>query len=326
MKYFKYGVLGAMALLICASCSTTEEIWINKDGSIRREITVDASFFGMMAGMQDAFANMPMMDSTNYEDETIDSDSTNLIVDRQVEREEVPVDSSEYSFQNDENAFGDLGSSEDGANPASFFLDLFQRDQLDTILDFKNLLGALGQEQGITDEMMQEELDNDSSMSKEEKAALKSMINTKIRLSINKSEGKYAIGFLQTFKDAKTLSESNNMYSILSELGSGSMPEDPATSDIINSLMGSTPVYELSKGQFSIRKPAADMSGLMEQMGPAAGMLGSTYLDYKYIIHVPRKVKSVNQSGAEIEGNTIVLDAPTKLGASKAFELIVKYK
>lgn len=311
MKYFKRLLWSAIVLVFFNSCSTTEEIWIDKDGAVRRELTMDMGFFGMMAGMKDQFGGQ-FSDST-YLPEDFYSDSTEMIVDRQVER---PKTLEADSLQENTNK----------NNVAMSFLELFERESLDTIFDMKDFLLAMGQYEDITPEAFEEELANDTSISEEERIAIKTLANIKLRLRVNKSQNLYAVTIMQNFKNQKELDAGIDFSSLMQQMMSGQLPDDTESNEVFQMMMGNAPVYDLKKGEFRIRKPAADMSAIMENLGPAAGMLGGTYLDYKYIIHVPKKVKSINHSEAEISGNTIILDAPIKLGASKAFDLIIKYK
>ncbi|NJL74285.1 MAG: hypothetical protein HC892_03805 [Saprospiraceae bacterium] len=298
-------------LLSSSSCSTTEEIWIDKNGAVRRELTMDVGLFGMIAGMKDQFEDQ-FADST-YLSEDFYSDSTEMIVDRQVKRpQSSEADSVEENTTND--------------NVAMSFLELFERESLDTILNMKDFLLAMGQNNDVTPETFIEELENDTSINEEERAAIKTLATMKLRLRVNKSQNLYAITIMQDFKNQKELDAGMDFSSLMRQMMSGQLPSDAESNEMFEMMMGNSPVYDLKKGEFRIRKPATDMSAIMENLGPAAGMIGGTYLDYKYIIHVPQKVKSINHSEAQINGNTIILDAPVKLGSSKAFDLIIKYK
>ncbi len=315
MQYFPF--LLFVMLISLSSCSTTEEIWINKDGSLRREISVDVSYFASFANMKDQFGNLSNLDSLEF-------DSTRM-VEENIERIE---NNEQIIMREDQETLMDESEYEANNAGKDFMLRLFQYELLDTTFDMITLMESMAGEKFPGGFSMQA-LEDDPSWTAEQKTYVKSLMKMKVRVRINKDKGAYNIGFIEQFKNDKEMSASSNWFNSLGAL-IGQERIEQEDNEMMNTMMqlmsGSTPAYQLKKGEFSIRKPESNPADILEELGPMAPMFTSTYIDYKYIVHVPNKVKNVNNSNASIENNTVTLEAPTKIGASKKFDLTIKYK
>lgn len=130
MQYFPF--LLFVMLISLSSCSTIEEIWINKDGSLRREISVDVSYFASFANMKDQFGNLSNLDSLEF-------DSTRM-VEENIERIE---NNEQIIMREDQETLMDESEYEANNAGKDFMLRLFQYELLDTTFDMITLMESM---------------------------------------------------------------------------------------------------------------------------------------------------------------------------------------
>ncbi len=93
-------IFGLLVALSFSQCSTTEEIWINADRSLRRELTMDMSTF------------MPMIKMSMEQDEEPDSDSEKNAMENLFKRSELDTVISFVDMMADEMGRSDLSKEE----------------------------------------------------------------------------------------------------------------------------------------------------------------------------------------------------------------------
>ena len=300
MKNIILGCLGVLALLL-SSCATTEEIWINKDGSIHVEVHNDMSAFMGLLSPEDLAGAKEEVEKKSPQDEDR-SDSYN----------------SGKKFGQD-------------------MTKLFEQDQVDTIIDFLSVFQEEMEARGIKTEeemwqQMMEEADNDASPEEKRKTVhfLKGMMKTKMRMQFDKAEGRYIVSMLRDYNSAEEIQQNMNFMEFISTMSGSMKNRDPQDLAMAQLMMGNTPTYSLSKKEFHLTRRSTDYSDVdqetMQQMKMMSSFLGG--MNHRYIIHVPKKVKKINIPGAVIKGNTVTFSAPpSKVGEEQAeFEVKIKYK
>lgn len=283
--------------LFFSSCSTTEEIWISQDGSLRREWKIDMS------------AIMPFMKMAEES-----QDSTDITL--------------------EEPAGADEGENTDDID--KMFSGLMKRDNVDTLIAFRPLLMEAMKKEGLTEDQMWQALaeSDDDEISPEEKKSLQGLVqtllNSQLRLKMSEAENIYFFSLIQEFEDADALNVGQDVLSTLSSLGGRGSEGDPTQDAMMKMMAGQNPTYSLSKKEFRITRPPADPNLLSEEDQESMQMMQMFMgaMEYEYVIHFPKKVKKVNIKEAEIiDGNTVRIKVPMMNmdEKSEAFELIVKY-
>lgn len=300
MKNTILGCLGILALLF-SSCATTEEIWINKDGSIHVEVHNDMSAFMGLLSPEDL---------AGVKDEA---------------EEKSPLDEDRSDSYNSGKKFG------------QDMTKLFEQDQVDTTIDFLSVFQEEMEARGIKSkeemwQQMMEEADKDASPEEKRKTVdfLKGMMKTKMRMQFDRAEGKYIVSMLRDYDTAKEIQQNMNFMEFISTMSGTMENRDPKDLAMAEFMMGNTPTYSLSKKEFYLTRKSTDYSDVdketMQQMKMMSSFLGG--MNHKYIIHVPKKVKKINIPGAVIKGNTVTFSAPASpIGEEQAeFEVKIKYK
>ncbi|HQU60576.1 MAG: hypothetical protein KDD02_16850 [Phaeodactylibacter sp.] len=293
-------------LLAFSSCTTTEEIWINQDGSLRREWKMDI-------GALIPFVKMAEESKNN---EGAESDSLENLAAEPMEDE--PAEEAKDPMDN-------------------MFSEMLKRDNVDTLIAFRSIFEASMKEKGMTEEEVLRALSeaDEGELSSEEKEAmggmLKTLVNTQIRIKMSEAENLYFFSLIQNFENAKELNEGQDALGMLQSLGQGKAESDPTQETMMKLMTGQNPTYSLKKKEFRISRPASDMSQMSEEEKESMQMMQMFMgaIEYEYVIHFPKKVKKVNLKEAEIvDGNTVRIKAPMpKMGEkNEPFELIVKFK
>lgn len=300
MKNSILAYLGVLALLF-SSCATTEEIWINKDGSIHVEVHNDMSaFMGLLSPEDLAGGSKTNPDSPLYEDE------------------QNPKSDSAKKF-------------------SEGMTKLFEQERVDTTIDFLGVFQEEMESRGVSSEedmwqlMLEEE---SSSHTLEEKKELiqffKGMLKTKMRLQFDRETGKYIISMVRDYANADEIEQNMNFMEFISTLSGTMDNRDPEDLEMARMMVGNAPSYSLTKKEFHLNQQGANYDDVdqetMQQMKMMSAFMGGT--SHKYIIHVPKKVKKINVPGAVIKGNTVTFSAPaTQFGEEQAdFEVKIKYK
>lgn len=292
----KFGWIGIGLLLVLISCKTTEEIWIEKDQSVRQHISLDLSALVpfIQMGLQQDGLKLDLPELPKFEDVLPKGEDNNTA-------------------------------------PEEVLKKLISRAQLDTTIYFKSILAQTMQKQGLNEAQFIDKAVQDiqPEQRKNAQALLKALFKAELHVQINADEGIYKTTFSQSFAPKEFAGAAQFMSSI-PELMGGAKPD--ALGSGAAELNGLMPAYELSKKVFSISKRSMDANKLSEGLGGDSpmDMLGSLggMMDYEYIIHVPQRIKSVNLSHTKIDDKTIKVKAPSPLGEKNAepFKLVVKYK
>lgn len=294
---FRFFALFAMIFL--ASCSTTEEIWINSDGTGRFAYHMDMSglYPFLMMGLQQELAP-----SENPED----SDGA-LPPDSVVER--------------------------DAAKDAMD--QLLARESLDTIIYVDKLVNQLLSKEGMTvDDLWQKLRDEENEdMTKAEKdkfiGAFQDMMDMDIRLQMDQKASKFVFTLGQAFSDPNEAFDFlGTLMELLEKTGQGGDAEKLAA---VKDGLNSTTQYELKGSRLNIsRKPtnldALQEEGGSEQMAMMQMFMGSS--TYKLVIHLPGKVKSADFKGAEVDGQTVTVEMPLSdlYNEKGALDFDIKFK
>ncbi len=291
----KYWPLSFWLFLFFISCKTTEEIWIEKDQSVRQHISIDLSAVVpfLQMGMQGEGLDLPGL--PKFEDA-------------------MPQ-----------------GNDDKGTPPDDFLKKMMAVSKLDTTINIKSLLNNAMQKQGVNEtQFIQKALqDVKQDERKNAEALLKAILGANLRVQIDADEGVYNATLMQKF-GAKEFAGAAKFLTALPGLMGGSKPE--ILGQGMDELNQAVPKYELTKKQFSLVKEpiAADKLGKNPGEENPLDMLGSLggMMDYEYIIHVPGKIKSVNISHTKIDEKTIKVKGPSMFGDKNAepFKLLVKYK
>ena len=189
-------------LLAFSSCTTTEEIWINQDGSLRREWKMDI-------GALIPFVKMAEESKNN---EGAESDSLENLAAEPMEDE--PAEEAKDPMDN-------------------MFSEMLKRDNVDTLIAFRSIFEASMKEKGMTEEEVLRALSeaDEGELSSEEKEAmggmLKTLVNTQIRIKMSEAENLYFFSLIQNFENAKELNEGQDALGMLQSLGQGKAESDP---------------------------------------------------------------------------------------------------
>ena len=307
LKCLMIGVIFALT-----SCSTTEEIWINKDNTVKREVKMDMSMIVPFLQMGDMFD----------EEETEESDEYSLEdeMDKEVEQG------------------GDYEEEEKGDD---WMTELFKRDYVDTLIDFRSIMLQEMEKEGLTEDQMWESFmedtgdDLDEAQKEVALELMQSLMKSSLRIKVDAANEVYFFSMIQDFENADELNSGANMLNGLSKfMGDdmmGGADADPEQEAMMKLMMGGSPVYNLGKKEFKISRSPLDLSDMPEDVQASLTMMQAFMggMDYKYIIHVPKKVKKINVDGAEIKGNTVTFSVPMpKLGKGedKGLDVKIKYK
>jgi hypothetical protein len=302
-------------LFAFSSCTTTEEIWINEDGSLRREIKIDMSALVPFMKMSDEMGKT----------EGVDPDSTeNWAVEP---TEDDPADENgDYAIEPEE--------EKDPVEDA--FSELLKREEIDTLISLRSIFEEEMKKEGLTEEQMWEALSEEGNeeMTDDEKEAmaglLKTLMNAQVRIKMSDAEGIYFFSLIQDFQNSDEINSGQNALSLLQSLAGEETEPDPAQEAIMKMITGQSPFYNLKKNEFRISRPAAEPTELSEEEEQSMQMmqLFMGAMEYEYLIHFPGKVKKVNLKDAEIiDRNTVRVQAPMLQtgGKNVAFDLIVKF-
>lgn len=303
-------------LLAFSSCTTTEEIWVNQDGSLRREWKMDMGALIPFIKMAEESKNNEGAESDSLENLAIEP------------MEDAPSEEDgDYTIE--------LEEEKDPIE--NVFSEMLKRGNVDTLIAFRSIFEEEMKKKGMTEEQMWQNLaeSDDSEMSGDEKKAmngmLKTLVNTQIRIKMSDAENLYFFSLIQNFENAEELNAGQDALGMLQSLGKGKAERDPTQETMMKLMTGQNPTYSLKKKEFRISRPATDMSQLSEEETESMQMMQMFMgaIEYEYVIHFPKKVKKVNLKDAEIvDGNTVRIKAPMPKAGEKneAFELIVKFK
>ncbi len=300
MKNSILAYLGVLALLF-SSCATTEEIWINKDGSIHVEVHNDMSaFLGLLSPEDLAGGKKTDPDSPLYDDE------------------QNPKTESAKKF-------------------SEGMTKLFEQEKVDTTIDFLGVFQEEMESRGVSsaEEMWQLMLEEEAgNRSVEERKEIihffQGMLKTKMRLQFDKGAGTYIISMVRDYANAEEIEQNMNFVEFFSTLSGTMENRDPEDLEMARMMMGNAPAYSLNKREFIVSRKGSNYEGVdqetMQQMKMMSAFMGG--MNHKYIIHVPKKVKKVNVPGAIIKGNTVTFSAPTsQIGEEQTdFNAKIKYK
>lgn len=296
MKKSWLSIIGLAFIMF--SCKTTEEIWIDKDQSVRQHISLDLS------------ALVPFLQMG-------------------LEQQGLDLDLPGIPKFNDAMPKGQEDAPK--SSPEDVLKKLISVAKLDTTIYLKSFLTQTMQKQGLTepqfiDKAVQEVKSEDR---KNAAALMKTLLKAKIHVQIDADEGVYQATLMQDYAPKEFAGAAQFMTSI-PELMGGAKPD--ALGKGVDELDKILPTYALTKKQFSIMKQSMDADKLGGDMGQdnPLDMIGSLggMMDYEYIIHVPQRIKSVNLSHTKIDDKTIKVKAPSPLGdkTSEPFKLVIKYK
>lgn len=294
-------------LFSLTNCATTEEIWINKDQSIRQEIRMDlGAMLPFMQGLKDEVAG-----PDNSEDEM------DIEVEQGYEKEEKK---------------SSAGEMED------LMAELFTREKVDTTISFKSMMEESMKERGLSEEDFWKELSDKedsgemtAAEKKEMETMMKTFMNAEMKIKVDQAKSILQFGFIQNYENGEALNKGASVMEMMEKLnGDDEAAGDPMDEMFQNMLMGANPEYKLSAKEFSIKRPPIDLSDLGEEaqsgIQMVQAMLGGA--NYTYVIHFPKKVKKVNIKDAEIKGKTVTVKAGMSelFGNGEPFNLVVKYK
>jgi hypothetical protein len=297
-------------ILALSSCSTTEEIWINKDNTVKREVKMDMGAIVPFLQMGDMFG-------------------------------EEEGESDEYSIEDEMDKEVEQGGDEAEAekSPNDWMMELFQREQVDTLIEFRSFMEEEIKKQGITEKEFLENLAEEGAEEYDEEQKemmmemVQSLLKSSLRIKVDAPNEVYFFSIIQDFADAKELNAGANMMNGISTLMGDDIGEsaDPEQAAMMKMMMGGSPVYNLTKKEFSISRNPVDMSDVPEDIKASLTMMQAFMggMEYQYIIHVPKKVKKINVNGAVINGNTVTFDVPMPKfgkGEDKGMDIKLKYK
>lgn len=306
--------LSLLLLMLMFSCATTEEIWINPDGTIRTETKMDMS--SMMAlmqlgnAMEDEEEDSEMEDEDDYEEEL---------------EEGVEDDDMEDMAEESSEGFDKMMDN------------LFTQENVDTLIDFRDIIKEEILDKGVSEEEFLRELTEDEDLKKQgidPKALLKTLTNSQMRIKIDKDASVAFMSLIQTYDQAKDFSVGMNFMQIMSSIMQSSRgeeaSEDPMDEMMSRVMVGSASSYDLQKRQLRISRPAVDYSDLPEESLQQLQMMQMFLGDsgHRIIVHVPKKVKKVSVDDATIDKSTVTIEVPTaKIGEKgEDFEVVVKFK
>jgi len=303
-----------IALLFCitfvlSSCSeVTEEIWINADGSGRTEITQDLSQL------------LPFMQMG------IDGAKKKL-AEGGAEKEDAKVKK------------GDMQK----------LLSFFEKGYVDTTFQLGSMLEELSSKsegkkkfsrESFMNEMMGEMNADErtKNLTEGEKETMKGffdrVLDMVVKLDFDKNSNKLNLGMQQDFGsiDDTFFAGLDELFEIFAKIDTegGKMPSAEKLAQAKKSL-DSMPTYSLEKGVMTIKRSAMQMEDpddpeMAQAMAMASGMMGN--MDYITVVHVPGKVKKVNQPNATFKGSTVTWTMPYKdmYDSSKDLNLVINFK
>jgi hypothetical protein len=361
----RYGTLLSLLLtFLLTACTTTEEIWLNADGTVRRELRYDLSAMMSFANMMEQAAEeevdeeeeWPMIadlpyDSLDHEDDADEGyegyeeyleddmgyaeeheDDDAYSYEYEVDEEWVEDDENDMGLEEEEDGYWGWEEDDNPFDPQGvdrIFEDMAKQDKIDTLISFRSILLEMLNLDGSGEDDFWQSLAADESMSREEKMAaamlINAMLNMHVRINSDKAAGVYQMSLIQDFDSFDGLNSVGDLLGTLLALSGEKNLGEAAT---LFDMMGQTPAYSLKKKEFRLFRPAEpeEEEEAMTEEDLYAKMM-QAFMEHEYIIHFPGKVKKVNLKDAKIEGNTVRISAPAGgNAASKPFELIVKYK
>lgn len=304
---FKNAVILLITSLIFTSCfNTTDELWIEKDGSGHFQTTTDLSsvYPFMMMGL---------------------------------EKEKAAVEDEE--MKNDDEAKKE-GKTKKGDEMKEMFENLLKSERMDTTFVIEKLVQAGLDEKGMTMDdfwaKVDEEMKEDESMPDAQKEVMMSMfdkvMNMKFRLQANKGDGMFKTTLIQSFSSVSELSNlGKDMADVLPYLDNEKA--DNMTADQLASmdqLFNSFTHIDLSGNTLSIRRSGLDLSSLGEEVAQMAPMmqmfLGSS--PYRLVVHLPGKVKKMSAGVEKIDKNTVAIEMSLNdlFDAEKSIDYEVTFK
>ncbi|HMQ45835.1 MAG TPA: hypothetical protein PKA00_04385 [Saprospiraceae bacterium] len=270
------------AMILLASCSTTEEIWINSDGTGRFAYHVDMSelYPFLMMGLQQELN--PTAPPEEDGDGTLPPDS---VIERDKAKDAVE--------------------------------QLLAKESLDTIIYVKPLVDQLLAKEGMTtDDLWQKLRDEDNEdMTKAEKekfiGAFQDMMGMDIRLQMNQQESKFIFTLGQAFDDPnEAFGFLGTLMELLEKTGQGGDAEKLAA---VKDGLNSTTKYQLKGSSLNISRKPTNLDALQEEGGNEQMAMMQMFMGgskYKMVIHLPGKVKSADFKGAEVDGQTVTIEMP----------------
>lgn len=296
-------MLCAIAMMTFSSCgNNVEEIWINNDGSGKYEMTQDLSQLL-------PFAQMLMM-------------------------------SDEEEEMGEEEMEGEANVKDEGMKKLK---EIFSRGVIDTSFVIENLAKEMAAKKGETFsiENMKQKIYEDAGkdgfkMTDKQKTALgdfmEGILKSTLNIKMNVDQNLLKMTTSQRFGgfDKMMFSNMEELFNMFADSEVASSNEDLAKIQQAKQMLGSIPQYSIKGNTIFITRDALDMDAMdpeqKQSMQMMQGMMGAT--DYKTIIHVPGKVKGVNQSAATYKGSTVTWTIPYKdlYDPSKDLDLRIKFK
>lgn len=286
-----------MAFSSCAN--NVEEVWINNDGSGKYEMTQDLSQLL-------PFAQMMMMAGD----------------------EEGGDDGGEENVK-------DAGMSK--------LKEIFARGVVDTSFVIEDLAKEMSAKKGETfslqkmkDKMYDEAATDGFQMTKKQKEALgnlmESVVKSTLNIKMDVDRNLLKLTTSQRFGgfDKMMFSNLDELFNMFADADVSSANEDLAKIQQAKQMLGSIPKYKVKGNTVYVTRDALDLESMDAEQKQSfqmmQGMMGQS--DYKTIIHVPGKVKGVNQAGATYKGSTVTWTIPYAdlYDPKKDLDLRIKFK
>lgn len=289
MKFWNAIILLITSLALTSCFNTSDELWIEKDGSGRFETTTDLStlYPFMMMGLE--------KEAEKTDDEEMHGMEEMDDADAEVKKED--------KFK-------------------KMFEGLLKAETMDTTFVIQELVQAGLDEKGMTMEdfwaKMDEEMKADESMPDAQKEVLMTMfdkmMNMQFRMQAHKGNQMFKTTLMQSFSNIAELSNlGKDMADVLPYLDNEkteNMTADQLAS--MDQLFNSFTHIDLKGNTLSIRRSGLDLSSLGDEVAQVEPMmqmfLGNS--PYRLVIHLPGKVKKVSAGVEKIDKNTVAIEMP----------------
>jgi len=296
MKFWNAIILLITSIALTSCFNTTDELWIEKDGSGRFQTTTDLSsiYPFMMMGL----------DKVKEEAETEGAEVKKDDKFKKMFEELLKAESMDTTFVIQK--LVQAGLDEKGMTMDDFWAK------------------------------MDEEMKDDKSMPDAQKevamAMFDKMLNMQFRMQANKGDQMFKTTLMQSFTDITELSSlGKDVADILPYLDNEkteNMSADQLAS--MDQLFNSFTHIDLNGNTLRVRRSGLDLSSLGEEVAQMAPMmqmfLGNS--PYRLVVHFPGKVKKMSEGVEKIDKNTIAIEMSLSdlFDAEKSIDYEVKFK
>ena len=285
-RFFQLITLLACTVFLNGCFATTEEIWIEADGSGRLESQVD------MSGL---YPLLMMGLNAEEEEETVEGEESDKFEDRFM-------------------AMLKAGEEVDTTfNMGQILAKELAKEGMPEGMSTEELIDALYMK-----------LDEEEGMTEDEKQMISSMLTNvmgldlRLQASSERQELKYTT--IQRFGEPLELSSwMDDLFTMMSMMdeAEGETPIKPDQLEMVQELFGSTTRYELEGNTLRVHRSGLDFSSLEEEGDPSMAemmpmikmFLGNE--PYRMLIHLPGKVRKISHPDAEkVNRTTVALEIP----------------